>query len=83
MSKCPVVFNASFISSIFFLSVMITFSFIVIVERRQSVATSSPYKGGNLNVNFIISDKAQKVKHKFYKKIATKVLTNARKGCMI
>ena len=30
MSKCPVVFNASFISSIFFLSVMITLSFIVI-----------------------------------------------------
>lgn len=72
MSKCPVVFNASFISAIFFLSVIITFSFIVIVERRQSVATSSPYKGGNLNVNFIISDYSQKVKQNFIKKLQQK-----------
>ena len=51
--------------------------------KATSVATSSPYKGGNLNDNLIISDYPQKVKQKIYKKIATKVLTNAGNGCMI
>ena len=59
----------------------------VLVHSYRLKATMLPHhrlnKGGNLNDNFIISDKAQKVKHKFYKKIATKVLTNAGKGCMI
>lgn len=70
--ECSADCNAFRISSIFFLSVTITFSFIVIVERRQSVATSSPKTKGKLNANFIISDCPQKVKCKFIKKLQQK-----------